>query len=150
MNAILKELEIEINLENYEGYREHEIYEELFNDRYSNGYEIDGIEYLILNKEEKQKTLIEYIEETLWAFDSTFLADFTGIDYEVFEAIQKNNRYESNNQAIRSLIIGTNNSIEDFVDEAVHYNGAGHFLSTYDGQEIEVFDDNVELYVYRV
>jgi len=113
-------------------------------------YVIDGIDYLVLTDSEADDKVAEYVEDTLWAFSPTFLDSVTGVDEIVFEAIQDNGRCEGNNDAIQSILDATYTTIEEVVREAVIWDGRGHFLSQYDGQEIEVYVDGEYYYCYRI
>lgn len=101
--------------------------------------ELDGDEerdgYIVLTDAEADDKATEYITESLWAFNASFLSSFTGIDIEVFEAIHNNNRCESNNKAIASMI----DDIDQFVIEAVSADGRGHYINSYDGAEAEEY-----------
>lgn len=104
---------------------------------------IDNSDYLVLTDDEADEKAAEYIEDLLWAFNPSFLAYETGIDQEVFEAIQSNGKCEGNNDAIGSCI----SDIEEFIESAIRADGRGHFISSYDGEEIETDDD---YYIYRI
>jgi hypothetical protein len=113
-------------------------------------YEIDGVDYLVLTEDEADEKVKEYIEETLWAFSPTFLSSVTGVDEIVFEAIQDNGKCEGNNDAIMSILDATDTSICDVAEEAIRWDGRGHFLSSYDGEETEVYVDGEYYYCYRI
>jgi hypothetical protein len=98
-------------------------------------FDAEGGSYLVCTDDEAYLEVLEYIKESVWAFNASFLASYTGLDKEVFKALQP--QCESVNKAILSLI-KANGSIEDFVEEAVKADGRGHFLSSYDGNENEV------------
>lgn len=102
-------------------------------------------EWLVLKDSEAAELAREDISESLWAFNAKFLASQTGIDVEVFKAIQANDRCEDNTPAIRLLVDGTC-GFESLADEAISTDGRGHFLATYDGEECEL-DGN--LFAYR-
>ena len=109
-------------------------------------------DYLVCTDEEADEKAKEYIEDTLWAFNPWFLAEWSGVDHEVFEAIQSNERYEGNNDAILRLI---GDNLGDLVHDAIATDGRGHFLSSYDGEEHEVnlspyTGENEYFYVYRL
>ncbi len=106
--------------------------------------ERDG--YIVLTDEEADKKAKEYIIDTLWAFNANFLAGETGIDEEVFKAIQDNGRCESNNTAIERLI----DDIDSFVESAISADGRGHFMSSYDGNENEEVIEGERFYIYRI
>lgn len=112
--------------------------------------EIDGdVErdgYIVLTDEEADEKAKQYILDSVWAFNASFLASFTGFDQEVFEAIQKNNRCESNNDAILALI----DDEDGFVEEAIRADGRGHFMNTYDGHENEERVNGETFYIYRI
>jgi hypothetical protein len=113
-------------------------------------YEIDGIDYLVLTDSEAFEKAEECIEENLWAFSPYFLSCVTGVDESVFEAIQDNGKWEDNNGAIMSILDATNTSISEVAGEAISWDGRGHFLSKYDGEEIEVYADGEYYYCYRI
>lgn len=113
-------------------------------------YEIDGVDYLVLTEEEAFEKVKEYVENTLWAFSPTFISSVTGIDESVFEAIQDNGKYEGNNEAIKSILDATNTSIEEVAEEAIRWDGRGHFLDRYSGEEIEVYAGGEYYYCYRI
>lgn len=105
-----------------------------------------GNDYLVLTDSEADEKAKEYILDSVWAFNPSFLAGETGIDEEVFTAIQANDRCESNNSAILRLI----DDEDSFVESAISADGRGHFISSYDGNENEenVFGDTY--YIYRI
>lgn len=141
MVNVLEELGIEYEVDN--------IVDTMYNS-YGDIWNIEGYEYLILDEDEVDEALIENISETLWAFSSDFLSSITRLDVSIFEAIQSNGRCESNNEVIEALLKGTNVSMQNLVDEATMWDGRGHFLSSYDGEELEVSTDEGLLLLYRV
>lgn len=112
-----------------------------------NELEYGGGEYLVLTDEEAKERVAEYIEESLWAFNSSFLAAQTDLPYEVFQALSE--KYEDGNDAIRSLIEKCGNGMNDFVEEAIAADGRGHFIAHYDFEELEAQIDGEFWYVYR-
>ena len=113
-------------------------------------YDIDGLDYLVLTDSEADAKVEEYVAETLWALSPIFLDNVTGVDESVFVAIQDNGRCEDNNEAIQSILDATNTSISEVAHEAIIWDSRGHFLSQYDGQEIEVYADGEYYYCYRI
>lgn len=111
----------------------------------SNLIEYGREEFLVLDDMESDQRTTEYILESLWAFRPEFLASHLkkGIDQEVVELIQSNGKCESNNSAIESLI----EDMEHLIDDAIRSDGRGHFLASYDGNEIELEGG---LFAYRV
>jgi hypothetical protein len=104
--------------------------------------EIDGEEWALGNDTEVDKAVKSYIEETLWAFNKTFLADHTGLPVEVFAALQVD--CENSNDAIYTLIEKCGD-MDSLVSDAVSSDGRGHFLSPYDGREKEWNDLDQEI-----
>ena len=90
-------------------------------------------DYLVLTDEEADDAVREYIEDTVWAFNPSFLSAHTDyIKESVFELLQQ--ECEGANDAIMSMIT----DFDHFVDDAVACDGRGHFLAGYDGIENEV------------
>ena len=102
-------------------------------------------DYLVLTDEEADEKAKEYILDSLWAFTPNLLSHVTGIDTEVFEAIQSNGRSESNNDAILSTV----DDEDALVEEAIRWDGRGHFLNPYNGQENEETVNGTEYFIYR-
>ena len=95
---------------------------------------IDGDDYQIYTDSEADEALTDYIGGSVWAFNSDFLSEQTGIDSEVFTLLQ--GKCEDSNLAILKLIEGSC-GLSDFIENAVSTDGRGSFLSSYDGEEIE-------------
>lgn len=108
---------------------------------------IDGADYLVLTEDEAEEKLVEHVEETLWAFNASFLSNMTDMPQEVFEALQP--QCEGANEAILAIVEKTC-GIEELAEEAVRWDGRGHFLSPYDGHEIEISVGEDYYYCYRV
>lgn len=109
-------------------------------------YESGKVSYLVCTDEEATQRAVENIGESLWAFNASFLASYTGFDEAVFTALQP--QCESANSAILSLI-GKDN-LEDFADEAISADGRAHFLNTYDDEEAEQKIGDKYFYIYRI
>ena len=106
-------------------------------------YSFDGEEYMILTDDEADEKVAEYIKDSVWAFNPSFLSCHSGIDQDVFKLLQE--KCESANEAILKLI----KDFDHFVEDAVASDGRGHFLSSYDGYENEQEHDNETYYIYR-
>jgi len=102
-------------------------------------------DYLVYTDEEADEAVREYIEETVWAFSPTFLQAHTGVDSDTIKQIQ-NTKLDSPNEVITAMI----KDFDAFVDDAVSSDSRGHFLSTYDGEEIQIQVDRTVYYIYRV
>ena len=105
--------------------------------------------YHVLTDEEANESAYDIIMDSLWAFNTSFLAGETGIDEDVFIALANNGKCESNNDAIASLI-KSSCGLQVFVDSAVSVDGRGHFINTYDGNEHEVKVGRKTFYIYMV
>ncbi len=107
-------------------------------------FDADGAEYLVLTDEEADDKAQEYVTDSLWAFNASFLSGETGLDEDIFTAIQSNDKCESNNDAMLALIKSTC-GLDSFVESAISADGRGHFMSSYDGEE----NEQGEFYIYR-
>ena len=105
-----------------------------------------GREYMVLSEQERNEKVKEYIQETLWAFIPSFLAEETGLPKEVFRALSE--KYESGNDAILALVEKTC-GLDAFVKAAVEADGYGHFLAFYDGEEEKVTVEGEDYFIYR-
>ena len=109
---------------------------------YNNYFELDdGSEYLVLDWDEREETLQENIKETCSYFVPEFLAEETELPKEVFKAL-----VDKNDAVYKLLEKWVDGGFEQFCEDAVNADGYGHFLSGYDGEEIELTDD---LFAYR-
>ena len=110
----------------------------------------DGEYAVALSDEDADSAAKEYIENSLWAFNSSTLEELTGIPNEMFSAVQEA-RCESSNDAIRICVDATC-GIESFVDNILENDSRGFYLSIYNSEEIEhYFDDDTEaVYLYRI
>ena len=105
-----------------------------------NVFSCGSLEYLILTDEEADQVAEDYIKDSVWAFNPSFLASHTGIDEEIFEMLQ--DKCESSNEVITNSI----KDMEEFIADAIGADGRGHFISSYDGEEEELND----FFVYRM
>ena len=104
---------------------------------------IDGDEYAVASNEQKaDEAAYMAIEDMLWAFNDTFLAEQTGLPVELFTFLGKKDC--TDNDIYRQLI-ESKTTIENFADEAIAADGRGHFLSSYDLRELQIG----EYLVYR-
>ena len=109
---------------------------------YDNHYDTPGGEYLVLDDDQANEAVTEYIKESLWAFNADFLAGETGIPADMFTAAQ--DKCEGANDAFLQ-IVEQSCGLDEFVDDAVSADGRGHFMSHYDGEENEQGD----YFIYR-
>lgn len=111
-------------------------FEEYCNENLTEISDYDNDNYLVLTDEEADEKAAEYIKNSLWAFNPSFLASMTDLDEEVFQAISDNGKCESNNDVIYNTIHKTC-GIKEFVSASISSDGRGHFMSSYDGHENE-------------
>ena len=106
-------------------------------------YEIHNREYLVLSDCEADQLTGERIQESLWAFNSHFLARMTELPVDVFACLSE--QYEKANEPIKMLIEKTC-GLQELVNEAIAIDGRGHFLADYDHEEHE----HIGMFIYRV
>lgn len=111
---------------------------------YGDEIELGRESYRVLTDAEADAAVVEYVRDTLWAFDASFLASETGLPSEMFEALQ--HRCEGANDAFLTVIERSEGGLEGFAESAVSSDGRGHFLAGYDGYEVDLGSD---LYAYR-
>lgn len=104
-------------------------------------------EYMVLNEQERNEKVKEYIQDTLWAFRPSFLAKETGLPEKVFHTLT--DQCESGNDAILALI-ETTCGLDAFVKAAIKADGYGNFLSSYDGKEKRVSVKGENYFIYRI
>ena len=103
------------------------------------GIKGDGGEYLVLTDEEADEEAKKEIKESLWAFNAIFILNECNMEnYNKVEksltAMQKA-CCEDCNDFILALIEGSC-GLDKFVDDAIDTDGRGHFISSYDGEEV--------------
>lgn len=103
--------------------------------------------YAIGTDEEADEAAAQYIKDTLWAFNASFIVSECSLDGSLAECIQtwQQEKCEDANDGIESLIENSC-GIEEFIESAISADGRGHFMSSYDGNEIE--QDG--FYIYRI
>lgn len=140
MEALAKHLEITLE----EGETLEDYIEEGTYPTYGGYFELhaEGNDYLVLTDEEADNAAADYIAESLWCFNASFLADNTGLPEEVFTALQ--DKCEGANDTFRKLVDAAGD-FDALVSDAIGADGRGHYLSSYDGHEWQVG----EYYIYR-
>lgn len=135
-----EEADIDINFDVYCSNNLTEV-EEYDEDNYNN-------DYLVLTDDEADEKAADYIKDSLWAFNASFIAGEIDLDEEVIQAIQDNGKCESNNDTIFNLIKKLGD-IDSFIESAISADGRGHFMSSYDGCENEETINGTTYYIYR-
>ena len=110
--------------------------------------ELDDANYAIAFDEvEADEACKGYISDSVWAFNPEFIANCTGLPFEIFKCIANSGMCESSNGAILACIEHTC-GIDSFVADAIYEDGRGHFLNIWDGDEIVLTNSNA--YAYQV
>jgi len=101
-------------------------------------FEAHGNEYLVLTDDEANEATKEYIEQSVWVFNASFIIGECELDFSGQESLEKmqGEACEGANNFILSLIEKTC-GLDEFVNSAISADGRGHFLSSYDGKEHE-------------
>lgn len=105
--------------------------------------QVNNGEYLVLTDAEADQRTKDHIKETVWAFKPWFIINHSDLPDEAEEMVKGfcEEKCESANETVLALI----KDFDKFVEDAVHADGRGHFLSNYDGDERETEN----FYIYR-
>jgi hypothetical protein len=104
-------------------------------------------DYLVCDDAEANQAVKENILESLWAFRASFILSHSNVEMEAcdLEAIQ-GKMCESANSLVKALI----KDLDYFIADAISADGRGHFLASYDGEEIEHDYNGETYYIYRL
>lgn len=110
--------------------------------------EVGSDTYAVGTDEECDAACCEYIKESVWSFKSEFILEECGLPMELAEAIRsfQEKECESANAAILALIEKTC-GVAEFTRAAISADGRGHFLASYDGDEISLGNG---FFAYRI
>jgi hypothetical protein len=108
-------------------------------------YEVDGNEYAVGDDDECDDAAAQYIRESVWAFNASFLSGYTNLPDEMIRAYQ-----ESKGEGANELLFNMIEDFVDFKDDAISADGRGHFMSSYDGDEMEAQVDGSWYFGYRI
>lgn len=110
--------------------------------------EVDAYpDYFVYTDEEADEAVKEYIKESVWAFNASFIIDHSSLPYEAREMIEyfQREKCEGANDTILALI----DDFDEFASDAIGADGRGHFLSSYDGEENEEVINGETYFIYR-
>jgi hypothetical protein len=112
-------------------------------------YEIEGQRYALGTDQEANKAARRYIEGNVWAFKAEFILDCCGLPISAGESLAKM-QYEACEDANNFLlaVIKKTCGFDYFYKEAIESEGRGHFLASYDGEEIKLFGG--KYYAYKL
>lgn len=112
-------------------------------------FEVNGEEWLVLDDSEADERCAEYIKESLWAFNASFIGSHCKprLSDKAEAALQKAQQElcEDANDLVEAMI----HDLDHFIKDAISADGRGHFLNPYDGEEYEVHN-NGTWYLYRL
>ena len=116
-------------------------------------YELQNGIYYVLDEKEAEEKAKEEILRSLCYFNSSFILKHSifwdSIPYgavKEYEEIIKSIQEKENSELIKVII----KDINYFIEEAIRWDGRGHFISTYDGEEIEQEFEGEYYYIYRI
>lgn len=129
-------------------------------------YSSGSREYAIGTDDEATDAAISSIEQSVWAFNASFILGECGLPLELEDCIKafQEEKCESANDALLALVekCCVSQSLKTglcaFADSAISTDGRGHFMSSYDGEESEVTieapeeskDEHQTFYIYRI
>jgi hypothetical protein len=107
-----------------------------------NGWTVQGTGYLCGTEDEMHERCKEYIEQTLWAFNTSFLAKYGALDSMCGTDVESilaplREQCEGGNDAVKALVDWDNNA-DQITEDAISADGIGHMLNSYDGTSLEV------------
>lgn len=107
-----------------------------------NTFECDGEEWLVVTDSDADDLVAENIRDSIWAFRAEFLWGHICAHLPVAEIVRiQESMCEDANGVLTALI----DDMDELISDAISQDGRGHFLSGYDGDEIEMGD----FYAYR-
>jgi hypothetical protein len=111
---------------------------------------IESEDYLVLTDEEADEQAADQIRESVWAFNADFIAEHCpkGINEEHITAL-RGDSCEDCNDALAALV-EAGNGMQHFIEQAIGYDGRGHFMSHVDGEEHEVTYNGIDYFIYII
>jgi hypothetical protein len=120
-------------------------------------------EWQVLTDSEADKAVYEYCKENAWAFGHDLVSSFVARNTKnvhsgelatALEAVHKTGLCETLNSLILALVGHSDELLMEFAEEAVKWDGRGHFLSPYNGAEEEIsctlWGKKHYFYAYRI
>lgn len=107
-------------------------------------FEVDNVRFIDSDHiDQIQADELASDEYVLGCFNASFLSGVTGIDQDVFEAMQKAEAFE----AIGKLIVSLG-KVGELQELYARYDGYGHHFNSYDGNEEKLSADGRLFYVF--
>lgn len=115
-------------------------------------YSVGDKEYAFGSEEQAQEAAKLYISENLWCQNSRRLGDETGLDSAIFDAIaERGNGGETYQDDIERIVEKlADDGVDGYAERLIEDEGRGPSLSTYDGEENIIMDQDGEWYLYRI
>jgi hypothetical protein len=110
--------------------------------------EVGRESYAIGDDSQAYQACKAHIEDSVWSFKGSFIAEACGLPYELGEVLSgySSEKCEGANDALLALVKRTC-GFDAFACAAIGEDGRGHFLASYDGDEINLGDG---LFAYRI
>ena len=115
-------------------------------------YDFGREEYLVLTDAEAEVEVKKRILDDIWAFRAAWLIRHIkgynklsqGQEKALVEAIEM--LQEKLCEAANPILAAMINNIDNFIADAIDTDGRGHFLASYDGEEVKAG----EFFIYRI
>lgn len=108
---------------------------------------IQNGDYIVLTDKEANATARKVITQNLYNFDADFILDHSTFLKELFTVEEFNELKRTHNQQFINVVIERSlDALEDFIYDALNYNGRAHFISFVGGSEIKLNN----LYIYQL
>lgn len=104
-------------------------------------------EFAVATNDEANRASENYIRDSIWAFNATFILSCCGLPLALRKAIESYQREECENanEPLLELVEKTC-GIKKFAEKAIQSDGRGQFIARYDGKERE----RNGLFIYRI
>jgi hypothetical protein len=110
-------------------------------------FSLGNQEYAIGTDSEADEAAKEYVKDSVWAFNASFILSECDLPSEMEDAIKalQSDKCEGANDALLALVEKCT-TLENFTQSAISADGRGHFLSGYAGDVNEEGD----FFIYRL
>lgn len=107
----------------------------------------DGSEYLVLTDEEADEQAEIEIKNNLWAFNADFIIEhMADVKYSQSLANAISQMQASLCEYANDIVAAMVDDVDEFCNDAIIADGREHFISWYDGEEIETKN----FFIYRI
>lgn len=129
------------------------------NDHYGlTTFEADGNEYAVGTDDEATAAAVENIRQSAWTFNASFILSQCNLPSALEDAVKawQEKECEGCNEDIVDMIErhcpGGIEGPHSFSEDAIRADGRGHFMNSYDGEEIELSYDGkaAQFFAYRI